>query len=71
MDDGREKMARKRHCAGLCLDRRQPNEQRAMRWGVRGAVRGLILFRSADLAMGRDGWKWIIICLDGAEATGR
>ena len=62
MDDEREKMARKRHHAGLCLDRRQSNEQCPVRLEGRGAVRGLILFRSAYLAMGWDGWKWIIIC---------
>jgi hypothetical protein len=32
-----------------------------MRLEGRGVVRGLILFRSADLAMGRDGWNRIII----------
>ncbi len=62
MDDERENMARKRHRAGLCLDMRQPNEQYPVRLEVRGAVRGLILLRSADLARGRDGWNGIIVC---------
>lgn len=62
MDDEREKMARTRHHAGLCLDRRQPNEQCPVRLEGRGAVRGLILFRSAYLAMGQDKQNRIIIC---------
>ena len=56
-----EKVTRNRDCTGLCLDKRQLNEQCSVRLGVRDVVRGSILFRSADLAMGRDGWKWIII----------
>lgn len=40
MDSGREKMARKRHHAGLCLDRRQVNEQCPVRLGVIGRGAG-------------------------------
>lgn len=54
-------MASKCNHAGLCLDRRQLNE-RPVRLGVRGVVRGLIMVRSADLVMGEGRRIRIIIC---------